>query len=478
MNIYPEDLERILFADLGVSKNQKFVIAYSGGVDSQVLLHNMAMLARNRGSMNLVAAHYDHGLEKNSREWVGKCRQWAEKIGVQFVSGSAGNRLASSSNIEARSRELRYHWLADLANPNGVVVTAHHADDQAETFLNRMFRGGDFAQLAGIRSARPIFYNSPVQLVRPMLGFNRQQIQTYAVKHSLDWIDDPSNLRNDADRNLLRNRLLPALYARGQITRDRLVEATEFCRLISQEENRLLAKKLLEIVESNSKSILCLVEPINLSKVSRDDESFVISLLRSWIHQSGRSSPSNKQLKSFIEQMKTSSSGYAEVSLDDGKLRFFDRKAYLTKWIRNHFVQPGNVSWNAGIQNLQKIGMTIQWVKSDVGLPQSWITPSSQLELSWHCGKRFIKISERTTSSMIRKIQQSNRIPPWERRIIPCILYQGRIVWVHGVGTTVDSCISDTLEQKLLPQFSLNSKDGTEFLRERVAYSENQANGR
>ncbi|MCY4218546.1 MAG: tRNA lysidine(34) synthetase TilS [Gammaproteobacteria bacterium] len=452
MNLYPEVLEKILFKDFGVCKSQTIVIAYSGGCDSQVLLHNMAMIARNDLAIQIVAAHYDHGLEKNSKEWVKTCRHWAREIGVQFVSCSAGKLLLSSSNKEARGRELRYRWLASLANPDGVVVTAHHADDQAETFLNRMFRGGDFAQLSGIRISRPIFYGSTVQLLRPMLGFSRQQIQTYAREHNLEWIDDPSNSRNDVDRNLLRNRLLPVLYARGKISRERLVEATEFCREISQDEEKLQSEKLLQIVEPSAKSILCLIDPINLSKMNLTDENLIVRLIRLWIHQSGRSSPSDKQFKSLIEQMKTSSSGYAELSIGDEHIRYFDRKVYLTKRIRAQYVKPGNVSWNVGISNLQKIGINIQWITSDIGLPQCWIIPSNRLELSWHCGKKFIKLPLRSTSSMIRKIQQSNRIPPWERRIIPCILFQGRIVWVYGVGATVDIEARDTVEQKLLPR--------------------------
>ena len=451
MNFSPGGLERILFTDLGVRKDQKIVVAYSGGCDSQVLLHGMSIIAGSDQTMVLVAAHYDHGLAENSKQWIEACRQWARQFQVEFVSGSAGNRLKSKSNVEARSRELRYQWLACLAEPGGVVLTAHHADDQAETFLNRMFRGGDAAQLAGIRPARPILHGSPVQLVRPLLGFSKKQVQAYAIEHGLDWINDPSNARNDADRNYLRNRLLPALYARGRVTRERLVEATEFCRHISQNYERWLAERFSEIVEHDTRSALCLTAPISLSNVDLDDENLVFGLIRLWLHQSGRSAPTDKQLNSFLEQLKNSSTRYAAIPVEAGQIRYFDHKIYLTRLIGTEVPGPGIVSWDEGIEKLQEIGLVLRLVKSDSGLPRSWITPVVQLEFSWHCGHKMIRLPKRAISSMIRKLQQSRRIPPWERRLIPCILHRGLIVWVHGVGTTADCDSPDTLEQGFLP---------------------------
>ncbi|MCY4148535.1 MAG: tRNA lysidine(34) synthetase TilS [Gammaproteobacteria bacterium] len=451
MNFSPEVLERILYTDLGILKDQKIIVAYSGGCDSQALLHGMSILAGNDQAMVLVAAHYDHGLEKNSKQWIEACRQWAEQFQVEFISSSAGNILKSKKNVEARSRDLRYCWLARLAEPGGVVLTAHHADDQAETFLNRMFRGGDVAQLAGIRPERPILYGSPVQLARPLLGFSKNQIQAYAIEKGLDWIDDPSNARNDADRNYLRNRLLPVLYGRGRVTRERLIEASEFCRQISQSYERSLTGQLSKIVECGKRSVLCLADPVNLSKVDLDDESLIFGLMRLWLHQSGRPSPTDRQMKSFLRQVKNSSTRYAELPVEGGQIRCFDRKIYLTRSFDTDIPGSGIVSWDEGIAKLQEIGIALRLVKSDSGLPQSWIIPAARLDFAWHCGHRMIKLSKRPTSSMIRKLQQSHRIPPWERRIIPCIFYRGRIVWVHGVGTTADCDSPDTPGQRLLP---------------------------
>ena len=287
--------------------------------------------------------------------------------------------------------------------------------------------------------------------MRPLLGFNRKQIQTYAVEHGLDWIDDPSNARNDADRNYLRNRLLPVLYARGRVTRKRLIEATEFCRQISQNYERSLAERFSEIVEYGARSVLCLADPVNLSNVDLNDENLVSGLMRFWLHQSGRSSPTDKQMDSFLGQMKNSSTRYAELSMEDGKVRYFDRKIYLTRLVDTEIPGPGIVSWDDGIAKLQEIGVVLRFVKSDSGFPQSWLAPAAGLDFAWHCGHKMIRLPKCPTSSMIRKLQQSHRIPPWERRLIPCILYQGRIVWVYGIGMTADCDSAGTFEQSLFP---------------------------
>jgi len=453
LNFSPEGLEQILFADPEVRKPQKIIIAYSGGCDSQVLLHGMSIIARKHQGLTVIAAHYDHGIEENSENWVENCRHWAGQLGVEFVSSSAGDTLKNTANVEALGRELRYRWLACLADPDGVVVTAHHADDQAETFLNRMFRGGDFSQLAGIRSSRPILHGSSVQLIRPLLDFTKQQIQCYAKRHGLDWLDDPSNARNDADRNYLRNCLLPAFYSRGRITRERLIQATVYCRQISQNYERSLSKIFSEVAVSDARSVLCLADPIDLSNIGLDDALLIFGLTRFWLHQSGCSSPTDKQLNCLLEQMKSSSSGYAELSLNKARIRYFDRKLYFTRSIETEIPGPGIVSWKEGVEKLEELGIHLRWLKSDSGLAESWFNPSTRLEFAWQCGQKMVRLPGRSASSMIRKLQQLHRIPSWERRLMPCILHDGHIVWVYGLGLVSESGSSNVQEQGYIPYF-------------------------
>ena len=402
----------------------------------------------------MLAAYFDHALEEGSEKWAETCRQWAEQMKVKFVSASAGNVLKYSSNVEAMSRKLRYRWLASLGKPGDTVLTAHHADDQAETFLSQMFRGGDFAQLAGIHSSRPILRGSEIRLARPLLDFCKQDLKDYACAKGLDWIEDPSNLRNDADRNFLRNRVMPALYARGSITSQRLAHASDCCRRIALGRAQRASETVDRLLDPQARGVVCEADPLNLSSIGFDDQDLVLELLRSWLHRSGRGSPTGKQLVCFFEQAASSSTGYAELSLKGEKIRYFDNKVYLTSSLEAALPGPGAVCWKKGIGNLLKVGIDVNWIQSDAGFNRKWMLPNNSLELAWHCGRKLINLPGTSSSSMIRKMQQSKRVPAWERRLIPCVLHHGNIVWVHGIGITAACGASlDRKSSRVVPEF-------------------------
>lgn len=460
MKFSPEVLGRILFKELGVSRTRRLIVAYSGGCDSQVLLHGLSVLARTERDLTVIAAHFDHGLEDGSDGWIESCRRWARLMGVEFVFKSAGERLASCSNLEAASRQLRYGWLARLGEAGDTVMTAHHADDQAETFLGQVFRGGDFPQLAGIHPSRPIVHRSKVRLVRPLLDFSRQQIRDYAVSNGLDWIEDPSNRRNDANRNFLRNRLLPTLYARGRITRQRLVQGAEYCRNIAERDDRLLSEDACSLIDRSARTLLCRTDPIHVPGEGFEDRELLRRLVRFWLHASGRPSPTDRQLEALFEQASGGSTGYAEISLKGERVRYFDHKFYLTGTVR--LVVPDGIrSWKDGMRYLAENGIGMKWVDSEAGLDRRWLSDETDLEFAWHCGRKRIRRPGSPASSMIRKIQQRNRVPPWERLLIPCILHEGRIVWAHGVGTA-SGYESRTPETGVKPIFSVVESDTSE----------------
>ena len=460
MKFSPEVLGRILFKELGVSRSRRLIVAYSGGCDSQVLLHGLSVLARAERNFAVVAAHFDHGLEDGSAGWLESCRHWAGLMGVEFVSESAGGRLVSCPNLEAASRELRYGWLARLGESGDTVMTAHHADDQAETFLGQVFRGADFPQLAGIHPSRPIVHRSTVRLVRPLLDFSRQEIEDYAIGNGLDWIEDPSNRRNDVNRNFLRNRLLPTLYARGRITRQRLVEGAEYCRKIAERDGRLLSEAVDGLIERSGRTLLCRTDPIHVPREGFEDQELLRRLVRFWLHASGRPSPTDRQLEVLFGQASGGSTGYAEISLKGERVRYFDRKFYLTGTVR--LAMPdGTRSWKDGMRYLGENGIGMKWVDSEAGLDRRWLSGEADLKFAWHCGRKRIRLPGKSTSSMIRKIQQRNRVPPWERLMIPCILHRDRIGWAHGVGAA-SGYESQVPETGIKPIFSVVGSDSSE----------------
>jgi len=180
-------------------------LAFSGGLDSTVLLHVLANMptARSRG---LRALHVDHGLHAGSAEWERHCASVCEDLQLPY----RGMRVDVDrrGSLEAAARESRYAALAGALLPGEWLLTAQHRDDQVETVLLRLLRGAGSAGLAGMREARLLAGH---QLWRPLLDVPRAELEDYARAHRLDWLDDPSNRDQRHRRNLLRHAVLPLL---------------------------------------------------------------------------------------------------------------------------------------------------------------------------------------------------------------------------------------------------------------------------
>jgi tRNA(Ile)-lysidine synthase len=176
------------------------VLAVSGGLDSMTLLHIAASHPRIR--KRCVVATFDHGTGRHATRAVRLVRATARQLGVPVVSARAA-RLGSS---EAEWRDMRWEFLRSVARKHdATVVTAHTRDDQIETVVMRVLRGCSARGLAALYAPSPV--------ARPLLNVRRRSLEQYARRHSLTFVDDPTN----ADRRYLRNRvrqdLLPALRA-------------------------------------------------------------------------------------------------------------------------------------------------------------------------------------------------------------------------------------------------------------------------
>jgi tRNA(Ile)-lysidine synthase len=188
----------------------RYVIAFSGGLDSTVLLHALVALREQLG-VPLLAIHVDHGLHAESAAWVEHCRRFAAELGVEFLARSVKVQLESGKGPEASARDARYNALHSELRFDDWLMSAHHREDQAETLLLNLIRGSGPMGIAGIGSIRRF---GPGWLVRPLLETNRGELQAYATRERLHWLEDPSNVDRRFDRNFLRHDILPRLQAR------------------------------------------------------------------------------------------------------------------------------------------------------------------------------------------------------------------------------------------------------------------------
>ena len=195
------------------------LIAFSGGADSVSLLYMMKMLSDAQKTPFAVSAfHVNHGIrgEEAKRDAL-FCSDFCQKHGISLTSMTVDvPSLAKESgrSLEEEARMARYRLLAEHIDTHPEIthlLTAHHADDQAETVLFRMLRGTSPKGLCGIPLMRQFAAKTrEVPLIRPLLHLTKQQILSYCENNKLSFVIDSTNMTADASRNLLRNILLPA----------------------------------------------------------------------------------------------------------------------------------------------------------------------------------------------------------------------------------------------------------------------------
>ncbi len=186
-------------------------MAWSGGLDSTVLLHMLTQARHLTARLGLRAVHVDHGLQAAAADFRSFCRRTARRWKVPLAVVRADVRLAGGESVEEAARTARYAALADALLPGELLLTAQHADDQLETLLLALMRG---AGPAGLAAMPQVTAFGSTLLLRPLLTVERGQLTDYAARHTLSWQDDPSNDQLRFDRNYLRARVLPLLRER------------------------------------------------------------------------------------------------------------------------------------------------------------------------------------------------------------------------------------------------------------------------
>src|SRR5258706_4654767 len=189
--------------------DQSVAVALSGGIDSMVLLDALAPLKAKNASrrLALTAIHVNHGISANADAWTGFCHAQCAQRGVPLTVAVVEVDRNSGAGLEAAARAARYAAL--MQSGAAFVLAAQHQDDQAETVLHQMLRGTGLNGLAGMGESRPL--RAGQTLLRPLLTSSRAEIEAYATRHKLEWIEDESNLDTAFTRNFIRHQLLPLI---------------------------------------------------------------------------------------------------------------------------------------------------------------------------------------------------------------------------------------------------------------------------
>ncbi len=206
--------ERALEAILArvVVSGGPLALAYSGGLDSSLLLRLLADFGRCSGRP-IVAFHVHHGISPHADDWLTHCAQQAAALGVTFDAVRVSLPDLAGHGVEQAARLARYRALGDLCRRHGVrlLLTAHHQDDQAETVLLQLFRGAGLRGLSGMAEADAAhsLLGAQVMLGRPLLDCRRSELEQAAAERGVRHIVDESNADLRYRRNAVRQAILP-----------------------------------------------------------------------------------------------------------------------------------------------------------------------------------------------------------------------------------------------------------------------------
>lgn len=395
-------------------------VALSGGVDSTVLLH---LLARLPASKRVHAVHVHHGLQAVADRWVTHCQQLCERLHTPLEIRYVDATPTRGESPEAAARAARYRAFESLLEAQDQLLTAHHQQDQAETFLLRALRGSGSRGLAAMRVSRPLGQGV---LLRPLLSLPQQALIDYAEAEALSWIEDPSNQQLDADRNFLRQQILPRLQERWPAAAATLSRSAAHCA----ESDGLLQQwgsVRLDGLRKGEPLPLITGEPLLECKAS----------VRSWLDLNRVDPPDTAHMERILQELipaREDATPLVEWRGIDGakiRLRRFQQALYIEPPQGEVTLQGGELwDWR------EPLRLTQQWVlraeqTEGVGLSLSALQ-GRPLTVRWRCGGERCQPAGSTHRRTLKNILRERKVPPWERSQIPLLFIGDELVEVVG----------------------------------------------
>ncbi len=407
----------------------RFVIAYSGGIDSTVLLHAMS---RINIDIPILAIHIDHQLFAASGKWDDHCQAFAAALGIDYVSRLVSIDTTTGMGPEAAARAARYAAFETIVQVDDWLLSAHHQSDQAETLLLNLFRGSGLAGLAAIGHSRPFAHG---RLVRPFLGERKELIETYARAEKLLWIDDPSNAESRFDRNFLRNDIVPGLEQRWPALVERLARSAE----LAGEAQGLLGDLARIDLESAGAT-----GPLDIKVMSQLSDARQKNLLRYAIRQRGFPSPPSKRLAQIVgELVSAREDAQPLVRWAEVEIRRYRNKLYILEALDPSYRDTGQdaLRANHAVDLSSGLGTLCLRRKDGNGIDPAIV--DAGLNIRFRIGGESIRPVGRTHTKKLKSLFQDEAIIPWMRDRIPLLFTGERLVavadlWVAAEFSTED----------------------------------------
>jgi tRNA(Ile)-lysidine synthase len=413
MNFLSDPIENLneLFLEKGFFCT--YWIAYSGGLDSQVLLFLCNLIKKNL-PLKLKVIHIHHGLSPYADDWAAFCQNQCNQMSLDYLEKKIQLTIRKGESIEEKARNKRYEQFAHCLQADDILLTAHHQDDQAETVLLQLFRGAGLEGLAAMPSFKPF---SKGWHARPFLRVTRSQLHDLALTHQLTWLRDESNENISFSRNFIRHHILPLLKKRWPTVNETITRSASHCAEAMSLLNDYVIKSYSNTVGSQPNT-LSIYKLLNYSTIEQK------KILRHWIKSQNYLVPNTKRLKDIQKSLLLAGKdSNPHVAWSTVGIRRFQDDLYL---VPKFLIPEFSFKWNFNDPlTLPAVGTLITnpvlgGLQEDLG----------ELTVKFRQGgeKIFCGKFNRT----LKNLFQEWKVPTWKRSAIPIIWLEAEIVTVVG----------------------------------------------
>ena len=398
---------------------EKLGIAFSGGLDSSVLLNLISdqFIPKDR----ITVLHINHGINNDSDKWEEFCAQIADGLGFNFKSWKLKDLDKISEDI---LRNKRHEVFKSWADHNDLIITGHHLDDHIETVLFRLFRGTGIQGLEGIREISKV---RDINFYRPFLKNKKKEILKYAQEHNLSWVEDDSNRESKFSRNMIRNDLMPKIISRWPSIGKSIGKLSE--------EAKWNQKILTDIAREDLAYIGARKDKINMQRLKSLSNERQKNVLVFWLNNENDIYVPSKLIFQILSTVAEPSSESRSFIIHSDSLNTDIRIIVSSKEIRmvdqrSFRPLPENLRLNWDLKKSIKIpsGELSTQESYGKGLDKKYL--KDDVIIKARVGGERCKPFGRDKSQKIKNLFQEFEIPDWKRNSIPLIYINDRIAAV------------------------------------------------
>ncbi|BDX07577.1 tRNA lysidine(34) synthetase TilS [Planctobacterium marinum] len=402
----------------------EILVAYSGGVDSTVLLVLAAEFAGNN-QIPVSAIHVNHNLSANAGQWQQHCIQTCEHLQVPLTVKCVAVDT-KGKGVEAAAREARYAAIAEVASEHCLVLLGQHQNDQVETFLIQLLRGAGPEGLSGMAQNSVNQYGT--RLLRPLLHATRGEVEQYARQQGLSWVEDESNDNSDYDRNFLRNQVLPLIKQRWPEMGKTISRSMSHI----QEQNGLLRESVVNKFQRLSTARGCL----NVKELKRLSLPWQKQVLKHWISLKEAGQPSQNVLKRIIDDcMNAREDAQPVVKWGQWQCCRYDNELYL--FGQSQAIPEGQWLLKINTQGESNIALPADAGVISLRQPDSltlenvvYLPDGAEVLVTFGGFSRRFRPRDSKISKPINQWFKEWRVAPWLRQKTPILQFRDEILAV------------------------------------------------